>query len=113
MHELGIVYEVIKVVDNFVEENNLNKVEKIVLEIGKLSGVYTRFIEECYPAAIDETAYVETELEIVEIPAIVRCNSCGQSYDVMESHKVCPKCSKTEYTMITGQEFNIREIVAY
>jgi len=37
MHELGIVYEVIKIVDGFVEENNITKVDKIVLEIGQLS----------------------------------------------------------------------------
>ena len=33
MHELGIVYEVIKVVDRFVKDNQLTKVDKIVLEI--------------------------------------------------------------------------------
>ena len=47
MHELGIVYEIIKVVDSFVIENKLTKVDKIVLEIGHLSQAIPRFIEQC------------------------------------------------------------------
>ena len=64
MHELGIVYEVIRVVDNFVKENQLTKVDKIVLEVGQLSQAIPRFLEECYPAAVDGTDYVDTKLEI-------------------------------------------------
>ena len=36
MHELGIVFEIIKIVDRFVAENDLSQVEKIVLEVGQL-----------------------------------------------------------------------------
>ena len=43
MHELGIVYEVISVVDHFVKENEIMAVDKIVLEIGQLSQAIPRF----------------------------------------------------------------------
>lgn len=113
MHELGIVYEVVKVVDSFVEENKITKVEKIVLEVGRLSQAIPRFLEECYPAAVDGTKYEETKLEIVSLPAIGKCRECGQAYDIIETHKVCPKCKSESYDILSGEEFNIREIVAY
>lgn len=113
MHELGIVYEVIKVVDGFVKENNISKVDKIVLEIGQLSQAIPRFIEECYPAAVDDTDYEDTKLEIISLPANGRCNGCSEIYNIIENKKICPKCNLEDFDLISGQEFNIKEIVAY
>lgn len=113
MHELGIVYEVIKVVDRFVEDNQLAHVEKIVLEVGKLSQAIPRFIEECYPAAVHETPYEHTILEIEVLPANGKCKTCQEVYDVVTNRKVCPSCQGETFDLISGQEFNIKEILAY
>lgn len=113
MHELGIVYEVIKVVDRFAVENQLTKVDKIVLEVGQLSQAIPRFIEECYPAAVSETPYEETKLEIIVLPAEGKCRNCEEIYNVISHRKVCPNCKEEKYDLISGQEFNIKEIVAY
>ena len=113
MHELGIVYEVIKVVDLFVRENAIVKVDKIVLEIGQLSQAIPRFIEECYPAAVSETPYEETKLEIISLPAEGKCRNCEEIYNIVEHRRICPVCGGTDYTLLSGQEFNIKEIVGY
>ncbi|MGM0641848.1 MAG: hydrogenase maturation nickel metallochaperone HypA [Thermotogota bacterium] len=113
MHELGIVYEVIKIVDGFVQENNIKTVDKIVLEVGQLSQAIPRFLKECYPAAVSETDYEETKLEIVELPANAKCKNCNQVYNVIEHRKICPNCQNEDYMLISGQEFNIKEIVAF
>lgn len=113
MHELGIVHEVINIVDEFRLENNLRKVEKIVLEVGQLSQAIPRFIEECYPAAVHETIYEDTELEIVVLPANARCGECDEVYNIIEHRKICPKCSGEKYQLVSGQEFNIKEVLAY
>lgn len=112
MHELGIVYEVINVVDRFAKENNLSRVEKIVLEIGQLSQAIPRFIEECYPAAVHETPYEGTELEIIVLPANARCKVCNEVYNIIEHRKICPKCNCEEFVLTSGEEFNIKEVVA-
>lgn len=113
MHELGIVYEVIKIVDKFSVENNITKVQKIVLEIGELSQSIPRFIEECYPAAVNDTPYEETELEIVVLLANGRCKACNEVYSIIKNKKICPKCNGEKYEIISGEEFNIKEIIAY
>ena len=112
MHELGIVYEVIKVVDHFVKENDLEKVDTIILEIGELSQAIPRFIEECYPAAVSETAYEKTKLEIIVLPANAQCKACTKVYNIIEHRKICPKCKGETYDLVSGEEFNIKEIVA-
>lgn len=113
MHELGIVYEVIKIVDQFVKENELTKVDKIVLEVGQLSQAIPRFLEECYPAAVSDTDYEETKLEIIQLPANARCHDCQEVYNIIDHRKVCPSCGSEDYTLVSGQEFNIKEVLAY
>jgi len=112
MHELGIVFEVLRVVDRFVVENGLSQVGKIVLEIGQLSQAIPRFIEECYPAAVAGTAYEGTELEIVVVPALGVCGQCQVEYNVVERRKICPSCGAGRFTLQSGQEFIIKEVVA-
>ncbi len=112
MHELGIVYEVIKVVDGFVKENQLTYMDKIVLEIGQLSQAIPRFIEQCYPAAVSDTPYIHTVLEIITLPAMGICKICGTNYNIVEHKKICPHCGGESFQLLTGQEFNIKEIVA-
>ena len=113
MHELGIVYEVIKVDDQIAKENQVTRVEKIVLEIGQLSQAIPRFILECYPAAVDETAYAETALEIITVEAKGECHQCQTIFNIVAQRKVCPSCQSESFKIISGHEFNIKEIVAY
>ncbi len=113
MHELGIVYQIIKVVDQFARENGVTEVDKIVLEIGQLSGAIPKFIKECYPAAVDGTAYESAKLEIITLPANGKCRGCSNIYNIVENRKVCPECESQDFELISGREFNIKEIVAY
>lgn len=113
MHELGIVYQIIKVVDQFAKQNEVTEVAKIVLEIGQLSGAIPKFIQECYPAAVDGTPYEATKLEIITLPANGKCNNCSNIFNIVDNRRICPECESQDYEMISGREFNIKEIVAY
>lgn len=68
MHELGIVMEIVKTIEDFVEKNHLTKVDTLVLQIGRMSPVVPHYIEQCYPAAVDGTSLEDMRLsiEIVE-----------------------------------------------
>jgi len=112
MHELGIVFEVIKIVDEFVIANDLTKVDKIILEIGQLSQTIPHFVEACYPAAVSDTPYQETKLEIIVLPARGECQLCHQIFNVVDHRKICPNCQGEDFRLISGREFNIKEVVA-
>ncbi|MCC5428918.1 hydrogenase maturation nickel metallochaperone HypA, partial [Clostridium botulinum] len=53
MHELGVIIEVVKTVEDIAIKNHLTKIDTIVLQIGELSSMIPKYIEECYPAAVD------------------------------------------------------------
>jgi len=64
MHELGIVIEIVKTVEDFVKKNHLSRVDTLVLQIGKMAPVVPHYIEQCYPAAVDGTSMENTKLVI-------------------------------------------------
>lgn len=76
MHELGIVIEIVKTVENFVEKNHLSRVDTIVLQIGKMAPVVPQYIEQCYPAAVDGTSMENTKLVIETL--------CGKEFLIKE-----------------------------
>lgn len=112
MHELGVVLEVLKTVEGIMEENNLERVETIVLQIGELSSMVPRYVEDCFPAAADGTPFERTALRIEVLPANARCAGCGKVYPVVAAKGVCPQCGDERKEILGGREFLIKEIVA-
>ena len=68
MHEVGVMIEVVETVENFAVQNNLTKIDTLVLQIGELSSIIPRYIEACYPAAVDGTMLQDTKLQIEILP---------------------------------------------
>lgn len=110
MHELGIVMEIVRVVDEFAKEQDITKIDTIVLQIGELSGVIPEFIKECYPAAIDGTYMEDTKLEVEIIPGNARCRSCETIFNVVRREGRCSKCGGRDFDILSGQGFFIKEI---
>lgn len=46
MHELGILDAMIHTIEDVVREEGAEEVERIVLDVGELSGVVPRYLEE-------------------------------------------------------------------
>lgn len=111
MHELGIVIQIVKQLDAYVIEHQIKKVETIVLEIGALSSVYPKFVEDVYPIAVENTRFKDTRLKIEIAPGIGRCNDCNFIYNLVENQNICPKCEKDHFTVISGRDFMIKQLI--
>ena len=112
MHELGIVFEVVKTVRNFAEQNGITKIDTLVLQIGELSAIVPRYIEECYPAAVDRTPLEDMKLKIEILPGNGRCLNCSCIFNLPANQGKCPDCGSNEFEILSGKEFMIKEIIA-
>lgn len=112
MHELGVVIEVIKTVENFAKKNGLTKIDTLVLQIGELSSMIPKYIEACYPAAVDGTLLQDTKLKIEILPGNAICTKCNKVFNPIENNGKCPNCRSKDYELLCGKEFVIKEIVA-
>jgi len=112
MHELGLMDAVIKKVKKLVEAEGLTQVDKIVMEVGELSGIVPRFLEDCFKAVVADTPYETTILEIEIVPGTARCNDCQITFTVNVEDLCCIKCHGKNLTPLTGKDLTIKAIEA-
>ncbi|MEG1254222.1 hydrogenase maturation nickel metallochaperone HypA [Clostridium sp.] len=112
MHELGVVINVIENVEDFAKKNGVTKIDKLVLQIGELSSMIPKYIQACYPAAVDGTSLQETKLEIEILPGNALCKECNKVFNLIENKGKCPNCGSKDFEILSGREFMIKEIVA-
>ena len=111
MHELGVLSEVIRTISELADEQNIEKVDSVILEVGELCGMVPMYIEDCYPAVtFNKPSFVDSTLEIVVVPGEAKCQDCGEVFNVVKNEGYCPKCKSFEKDVISGLEFMIKEI---
>jgi len=72
-----------------------------------------KYIEACYPAAVDGTSLQDTKLEIEILPGNGLCKKCNKVFNIIENSSKCPNCESKDWELLSGKEFMIKEIVAY
>jgi hydrogenase nickel incorporation protein HypA/HybF len=113
MHELGTIYYVIETVEKLVAENDLKEVASITLEVGEVSGIIPEYLTDFWLYARKKTElFQETELKIEPIHAVTYCQACGKTYPTIPQGKICSHCGSGNTFLITGNEYNIKEIEA-
>ena len=110
MHEIGIVRSMCKTVLDYAKANNVQRISEIVCEVGELSLVIPEYVEELYPAVAAETPLKDTTLILEIVPGMAECDECDEIFNVVENEGYCPNCGSFEKTVLTGRDFNIKEI---
>ncbi|MBE5901789.1 MAG: hydrogenase maturation nickel metallochaperone HypA [Lachnospiraceae bacterium] len=111
MHELGVVFYVVKDVKNVAEENNVEKVNSVTLQIGEVSGIIHDYLIDCWNwARKKEPVMEEAEMFIEQIDAVTFCEDCKKEYGTVEHGKTCPHCGSENTYLVRGNEFLIKEI---
>lgn len=114
MHELSLLVEVVKVVEDLVVENEIKRLKSIVLQIGEVSTVIPTFMEEYFPVVtLDKPFFKDTTLEIEMIPGEAKCLDCGEIFNIVKTKGYCPKCNSFEKEVLRGREFLIKELLVY
>ncbi len=111
MHELGVVFYVVKDVKQVAEENNVNKIESVTLQIGEVSGIIHDYLIDCWNwARKKEPVMEDAEMLIEQIDAVTFCEDCKQEYSTVEHGKICPHCKSEHTYLVRGNEFLIKEV---
>lgn len=113
MHELGIVFHMIDLLEEVGSREELTSISKVTLELGEVSGVLPDYLQDCWRWAADKNDLLKgAELEVVPIKAVTVCNSCGRTYDTFEHAKICPYCQSEDTVLLHGQEIEIATVEA-
>ena len=113
MHELGIVFHVIKRLENLAQEQQLSSIKSVTLELGEVSGVVPEYLDDCWKWAVKKsTVMQEAALKVETIEAMTLCNACKKTYRTVEHGKTCPFCKSEDTVLSVGNEMSIKEIEA-
>lgn len=111
MHELGVVFYVVKDVKKVAVENQVKKVSAVTLEIGEVSGIIHDYLIDCWNwARKKEPVMEEAEMKIEQIDAVTFCGDCQKEYPTVKHGKTCPYCGSENTYLRRGNEFLIKEI---
>lgn len=111
LHELGIVYHIIRDVENVARANGVRRVSSVTLLLGEVSGVVPDLLLDAWRWAADKKSITEgAELIVEPAEAVTHCEACGRDYATVEHGKTCPQCGSGETYLLQGQEVMIKQI---
>jgi hydrogenase nickel incorporation protein HypA/HybF len=104
MHELAITRNIVAIVGEAAQGR---RVRRVIVEIGRLSGVMPDAVSFCFDAVTPGTALDGAELDIHEIEARARCLDCATEFAVVDFVAACV-CGSRRTMLTAGEELNVK-----
>lgn len=112
MHELGIVFHIMKEVEDIAVKNNVKYIDSVVLNVGEVSSIVNDYLIDCWNWARKKSEVLkDAELKINTIKAVTFCEDCKNEFETVKFGKICPRCQSENTYLIKGNETIIKEIV--
>ena len=111
MHEYSIVQALIEQCETLAHSHQAEKVSKVSVKIGQLSGVEPYLLQTAFDAfKANSEACQQAELDM-QIQAVeVFCLGCGETNQLSEHHYVCPVCQSDRVTITDGKEMFLMQL---
>lgn len=88
----------------------MKEVAEIVLDIGELSLVIPKYVEDIYPVVVGDTWLKDTKLVINVIPGMAECDDATSCSMSLSTRAIAPTAAALKKTILSGRDFLIREI---
>ena len=111
MHEFSLAERILECALELSDANGGAHVERIEVEIGALRAVVPESLKFAFDAAVQGTPAEGAILDWREVPALVECRACAESYAPPDIIWSCPNCGTPGGRAIRGDELNITRVV--
>ena len=111
MHEMGIALEIIDIAVASIPPQLKNvRVERVNIEVGKLSAIVPESLRFCFDIAVKDTRLEGAALVIEEVPVQARCKDCGEEWTIDGPAFSCRSCGSGQIDILSGRELDIKSI---
>ncbi|MEQ8175374.1 MAG: hydrogenase maturation nickel metallochaperone HypA [Syntrophomonadaceae bacterium] len=108
MHELSLMTSVIETVRQGALDNNIARVKKVKLVIGKLSQALPDSLQFAFSVLSADEMFCDAVLEIEEKEIACLCPDCQTQFTVQDEYSfICPNCQGLKVDIISGRELFI------
>ena len=114
MHELGVVFYIIKDVKDAAAANNVEKIHSVTLQVGEVSGIVNDYLEDCWDWAKKKEGPLLSDAKLLfeTITAITYCEDCKKEYETLAYGKICPHCGSPHTYLKVGSDCAVKQIEA-
>ena len=110
MHELSLTISLIEIAEEHARRENATVITSVTMEIGVLSGVMPEAVEFAFEACSQGTLAEGARLEIRRIPALGRCQACGNESAIKSLLDGCTACDSLALDILRGEEMALIEL---
>lgn len=110
MHELSIISNVYRIVEETAASGGLKKITKINLMVGALNQVVPEMLLFAYETITRGTFAEGSELVIIPVPIRMKCNICKNVFSLTENLFICTSCGSPDLELLEGKELFIKSI---
>lgn len=110
MHELSICQALLAQVTAIAKGRGAEAVERIVVEVGPLSGVDAGLLARAFEVARIASCAAEAILSVETPPVTVCCLSCGARSQTPANRLLCAACGGLRTRIVAGDELNLRRV---
>jgi len=110
MHELSITQSIVSIALEHAKMAQANKITKINLTIGELSGFVDECIQFCFDLLSKDTIAAEASLSFHRPPTRLRCRDCATTFSPDNLNWACPNCQEIKIEIVSGNECYVESI---
>lgn len=108
MHEMTLMESVRGIVLEARRHQPFERVKRIVLEIGELSGVQEEAMRFCFDVVMEGSPAAGATLEIEALPGRAWCPACQAEVAVSSRVEPCPRCGGMPGRITQGTEMRVK-----
>jgi hydrogenase nickel incorporation protein HypA/HybF len=102
VHELSLCEAIAATVTKHAGERTATSV---LVRVGHLRQVVPDALSFCWTMLTEHTDLEDCDLEIEQVPAVLRCDDCGEETTLDVPLMLCHACSGDNVTLLSGEEF--------
>ena len=112
MHEMSYIIRLVNLAAETAERQKAASVEKIVVSVGKMTGIEPYYMHKYYKTAIKDTVLQDSVLELEEVDVKAHCEDCGADYTPSATcDYLCPNCGSGKCRIIDGRSVILKQVV--
>ena len=110
MHEVAIMSEALRMAEDAARSAGANRILKLRLRLGSLSGVVEESLRFAFDVVSSETMAAGAMLEIERVPGTCWCAACQAEFACVDFLNECPRCHNPSGELRRGRELEIAAV---
>ncbi|WP_457625248.1 hydrogenase/urease nickel incorporation protein HypA [Persephonella sp.] len=110
MHEFSVVQSLIGLIEKNAKQNNAKSVSKVVVKIGKMSGIEPHLLKIAFDTFKEKTICENAQLEMIIQDVIAKCEDCGKEFTVKDYRFICPECEGFNLRITDGEDMYLMSL---